>query len=124
MRTTILRAIALAGAMTAGAQASALDNAPPTFERLSTYETGLADIAAAASAGETAALKYGRLYVTNALAASVDIVSVLKPGQPKLLKRVDLSGYGPKVNSVDVSILDLVAVAVEGTKKTIRARSC
>jgi hypothetical protein len=118
MRTTFLRVTLLAGLVIGNAQPAAADSAPPSFERLSTYDTGLADVAAAASAGETAALKYGRLYVTNALDASVDIVSVLKPREPKLLKRVDLSSYGAKVNSVDVSILDLVAVAVEGVKKT------
>jgi len=89
----------------------------PSFDLLGTYTTGLADVAGETSAGETAALKYGRLYVTNALDVSLDIVNVLKPKEPRLFKRVYLSEYGSKVNSVDVSILNLVAVAVEGKDK-------
>ena len=89
----------------------------PSFDLLGSYTTGLADVAGETSAGETAALKYGRLYVTNALDVSLDIVNVLKPQEPRLFKRVYLNEYGSKVNSVDVSFLNLVAVAVEGKDK-------
>ena len=88
--------------------------AQPSFELLGRYTTGLADVAEEVTAGETAVLKHGRLYVTNADDISVDIVDVRNPKRPKLLKRVDLSAYGETVNSVDVSKLHLIAAAVDG----------
>ena len=94
-----------------------LDSSPafaqPSFELLGRYTTGLADVAAETTAGETAVLRHGRLYVTNATNASLDIVSALNPKAPKLIKRVDLSAFGDTVNSVDVSRFHLIAAAVD-----------
>jgi hypothetical protein len=70
------------------------------------------------SSAETAALQRDRLYVTNAMAAKLDVVDVADPEAPSLLRRVDLSAYGPAVQSVDVSASGLVAVAVRGAAKT------
>ena len=88
------------------------------FTLLGSYNTGLADIASEASAGETAALRDNRLYVTNALDVSLDIVDVSNPAAPVLIKRVDLSAYGAGVTSVDVSSKNLIAVAVIAPNKT------
>ena len=97
-------------------------SARPSFDLLGSYTTGLADVAGETSAGETAALEYGRLYVTNARDVSFDIFDALKSKEPRLFKRVDLRQYGSKVDSVDVSILNLVAVADEGKDTKVRTR--
>lgn len=82
---------------------------------LGTYRTNLPHLA---SSGETAALRNDRLYVTNAQDVSLDIVDVSSPAAPKLIRRVDLKPYGGGVNSVAVSSKNLVAVAVQGKRKT------
>jgi hypothetical protein len=71
-----------------------------------------------ASSGESAALKRDRLYVTNAAATALDVVDVSNPASPALIQRVDLTGYGSAIQSVDVSSNGLVAVAVAGPAKT------
>lgn len=82
---------------------------------LGRYATGIEGFE---SSGETAALQHDRLYVTSAGAAALDIVNVANPAAPELITRVDLSGYGPKIQSVAVSSKSLVAVAVQGLLKT------
>jgi len=82
---------------------------------LGRYATGIVGLE---SSGETAALEYDRLYVTSAAAAALDVVNVANPAAPELITRVDLSGYGPKIQSVAVSSKSLVAVAVQGALKT------
>lgn len=84
-------------------------------ELLGTYRTNLPQLS---SSGETAALRNDRLYVTNAQDVSLDIVDVSSPAAPKLIRRVDLKPYGGGVNSVAVSSKNLVAVAVQGRRKT------
>lgn len=88
------------------------------LEVLGSYDTGLADIAAGLTAGEVVAVRGDRMYVANASDVSVDIVDLEDPASPRRLKRVDLSRYGAGINSIDVSAHNLVAVALEGTKKT------
>jgi DNA-binding beta-propeller fold protein YncE len=102
-----------------GALAEAHDlERDPSFELLGRYDTGLANVGEEVTAGETAALFGGRLFVTNATDISLDIVDVRNPRAPKLRKRIDLSPYGGQVNSVAVSWWGLVAVAVEADDKT------
>lgn len=95
-------------------------HAQPTIslELIGRYTTGLAVIGAAVSSGETVALRGDKMYVTNALEVSVDIVDVSDPTSPQLLRRVDLNAYGSSANSVDVSAHNLIAVAVAAFKKT------
>ena len=95
--------------LAAGAQALSL-------EPLGRYDTGLA--AAGQTAGETAALRGDKLYVTNADDVSLDIVDVSNPAQPSLARRVSLAGYGASVTSVAVSSKNLIAVAVVAPRKT------
>jgi hypothetical protein len=82
---------------------------------LGRYETQLSDLE---SSGETAALKRNRLFVTSAQAVALDVVDVSNVAAPRLMTRVDLSSYGPSIQSVDVSSRGLVAVAVAAAKKT------
>lgn len=100
----------------AGAQALSL-------EPLGRYDTGLIQ-AGQGTAGETAALRGDRLYVTNADDVSLDIVDVSNPAQPYLLRRVPLAAYGGSVTSVAVSSKNLIAVAVAAVTKPIRAAWC
>ena len=86
-----------------------------TAEHVGRYSTALTGLE---SSGETAALRKDRLYVTSAEAAVLDVVDVSNPAAPVLLQRVDLSVFGPAVQSVDVSSRGLVAVAVSGAAKT------
>lgn len=107
-------------AILAGLIASMMASIAPSamaveFELLGTYRTRLAHLE---SSGETAALRNDRLYVTNAQDVSLDIVDVSSPSAPKLIRRVDLKPYGSGVTSVAVSSKNLVAVAVQGRRKT------
>lgn len=95
--------------LAAGAQALSL-------QPLGRYETGLA--VGGRTAGETAALRAEKLYVTNADDVSLDIVDVSNPAQPALLRRVSLAEYGSSVTSVAVSSKNLIAVAVVAPRKT------
>lgn len=85
---------------------------------LGTYVSGLADPAQEITSAETAALRGGLMYVTNATDVSLDIVLVAYPRCPVRLRRVDLRGYGASVTSVDVSRHNLIAVAVDAFRKT------
>lgn len=86
--------------------------ADPTFELIGSYRTGLADPAGGATSGEVAHFADGRLYVTNATDASVDIVDARNPAAPRLLHRIDLSAYGETVTSVAAG-RNQIAAAVE-----------
>jgi hypothetical protein len=82
---------------------------------LGRYASGLEGLE---SSAETVAVSRDRMFVTNAEAAALDIVDISSPESPVLLERVDLTGYGPAIQSVDVSSKGLVAVAVSGARKT------
>ena len=90
---------------------------------LGSYVTGLASGDGHTTAGEVVAVRGERMYVVNATDVSLDIVDIADPASPRLLKRVDLSGYGAGINSVDVSAHNLIAVALEPEDKTDPARS-
>jgi len=84
---------------------------------LGRYITGLADPAEEVSSGEVVAFENGRMYVTNATAARLDIVNVSKQGIPSLFKSVDLSGYGADLTSVAVKN-GIVAASLSNDVKT------
>ena len=86
--------------------------AAPVLTLLGTYATGLADVANEVASGEVAAMRGGRLYVSNATDISVDIVDVSDPTAPVRLKRIDLSDFGDEVTSVAAGP-GLVAAAVD-----------
>ncbi|HMN99933.1 MAG TPA: choice-of-anchor I family protein [Miltoncostaeaceae bacterium] len=115
----VLACVAAAtAAVGSGVVVATAGSAPPPrpigLTPVGTYDTGLADGSGSVTAGETAALSKGRMYVTNSTGSTLDVVDVSDPAAPALLRRVPLPG-GP--NSVDVHG-DLVAVAVEASPKT------
>jgi 2',3'-cyclic-nucleotide 2'-phosphodiesterase (5'-nucleotidase family) len=58
-----------------------------------------------------------RMFVTNSVNNSLDIVDIRNPANPTLIRRIDLSQYGAGPNSV-AARNNLVAVAVESSPKT------
>ncbi|GJM10651.1 MAG: alkaline phosphatase [Lysobacteraceae bacterium] len=86
-----------------------------TLQAIGSYQTGRFDEAAQEISAYDP-LTY-RLYVTNADANTLDIVSIRNPRFPSLLQSIDLSVYGGGPNSVAVSRGN-VAVAVEADNKT------
>lgn len=87
--------------------------AAPQFkvEYLDTFETGRFDEAAAEIAAYDPASK--RLFVTNADANTMDILDLSDPRDLKRIAQIDVGGG---INSVDVSIHSVVAVAVQADK--------
>lgn len=81
---------------------------------LGTYSSGVFDEAAA----EVVAFdeKNDQLFITNADANSLDVLSIANPSQPTFLKTIDLSPYGGGPNSVAV-FNNIVVVAVEANDK-------
>lgn len=82
------------------------------FAPLGTYATGLG-----AGSAETVAFSRMRMFVTNTVNNSLDIVDIRNPANPTLISRIDLSQYGAGPNSV-AARNNLVAVAVESSPKT------
>jgi 2',3'-cyclic-nucleotide 2'-phosphodiesterase/3'-nucleotidase/5'-nucleotidase len=58
-----------------------------------------------------------RLFIVNALSATVDIVDISNPVTPTLVNTIDATSFGASVNSVDV-YNGLVALAVESDPNT------
>lgn len=79
-----------------------------------TYESGVFDEGAAEIAAYDAYKKL--LFVTNANANTIDVLSIRRVRNPKLKFTIDLSPYGDGVNSVAVKD-GVVAVAVEADPK-------
>lgn len=115
MKRQILSA-AIALALCGAAQSASVNTLG--LEVLGSYVTGLASGDGHTTAGEVVAVRGERMYVVNATDVSLDIVDIADPASPRLLKRVDLSGYGAGINSVDVSAHNLIAVALEPEDKT------
>jgi Esterase-like activity of phytase len=57
------------------------------------------------------------LFVVNARAATVDVLSIRDPSQPEKIGQIDVTSFGAVANSVAVHE-GLIAVAVENTNKT------
>lgn len=89
-------AVVLPGAAFAqGLPALDLDLVP-----LGTYESGLFDESAAEIVAHDPNTQ--RLFVVNAFANTIDIVSIADPSNPTLVSTVDMSVYGGGLNSIDV----------------------
>jgi 2',3'-cyclic-nucleotide 2'-phosphodiesterase / 3'-nucleotidase / 5'-nucleotidase len=58
-----------------------------------------------------------RLFVVNALAATVDVLDIRKPTKPKLITSIDFTAVGGVANSVAVHD-GIIAVAIESIPKT------
>ena len=76
-----------------------------------TYDSGVAF----ESAAEIVAFDpvTDRAFVVNAQAAAIDVLDLSNPENPRRVNTLDVSAYGPAVNSLDV-FRGLLAVAVEG----------
>ena len=86
-----------------------------TLNMLGRYATGSFDEGAQEIAAYSAADQ--RLFVTNAEANTVDVVSIADPASPTLEMSIDMSAYGDGVNSVAVHG-GVLAVAVEADPST------
>jgi hypothetical protein len=112
-----MRALLGAGAITAGALvgAGAAIAAPghPEFGPIGSYRADI-PLGEDQTAAETFAISGGRMYVTNAVNRTLDVVDVTDPTAPVRLDRIALLAAP---NSVDAAG-DLVAVALDADPKT------
>ena len=111
------RPLAIAAAinlLTAGT-ALAGGTSPIELVPVGTYETGVFDDGAA----EISAYVNGtrRLFVTNAAAGTVDVLTIQDPTTPALWRSVDISPFGAGANSVAVAD-GVLAIAVEAEVAT------
>ncbi len=103
--------IALAAAAAAAAPAAAQVTG---LERIGRFDGGLGETAAEISAFDPVSR---RLFVVNAVAATVDVVDLTDPAAPAAVTSIDVTGFGAVANSVDVAN-GLVAVAIQAEVKT------
>lgn len=89
-------------------------SAQVTLERIGRYDTGVTLESAAEILGYDAGTQ--RVFVTNASANAIDVLSIADPTEPTLAFSIDLKPFGGGVNSVAVKD-GLVAVAVEAAVK-------
>lgn len=82
------------------ASVTAFRRMPPALSKIGTYSTGEYDKSAAEIVAYDPATL--RLFLVNALAAEVQVLSIADPASPTLIGKIDLSGYGTQVNSVAV----------------------
>ena len=86
---------------------------------IGTYESGIFDEGAAEIVAHDPASQ--RLYVVNAKAAALDVLSISDPANPTKVGETSLLPFGGVANSVAVRE-GLVAVAVESVPKTMPGR--
>lgn len=84
------------------------------LEQIGTYASGVYDEGAAEIVDYDH--KTQRLFVVNAQAATIDVLDLRRPNNPRLLFTIDVTPYGAGVNSVSVDD-GVVAVAVEDAVK-------
>ncbi|HEY6126481.1 MAG TPA: hypothetical protein VIV63_17640, partial [Steroidobacteraceae bacterium] len=106
------RFIAVAVVATCVAAPAAADS-PLGLNVLGTYSTGLGEASSEIAAYDK---QSRRVFVTNAVSRSVDIVDVSTPAAPVRIERIDVSALGTP-NSVSIKN-GLVAVAIEAPVKT------
>jgi hypothetical protein len=92
---------------------AAADTSPPKLGVLGTYSTGLGEASSEIAAYDK---QSRRVFVTNAVSRTVDIVDVSTPSAPARIERIDVSALGTP-NSVAIKD-GLVAVAIEAPLKT------
>jgi 2',3'-cyclic-nucleotide 2'-phosphodiesterase / 3'-nucleotidase / 5'-nucleotidase len=86
-----------------------------SIQPIGTFTTGAFDEGAAEIVSYDAASE--RLFIVNALSATVDIVDISDPTTPTLVDTIDATSFGASVNSVDVHN-GLVALVVESDPTT------
>ena len=100
--------LAVAGKAVAGQKSISL-------ELLGTYASGIFDAGGAEIVAHDP--KTQRLFVVNAQAATVDVLSIRKTSRPKRIGQINVTPFGAVANSVAVHD-GLIAVAVENSEKT------
>lgn len=110
----LIRSLALSVSLALLHNSATADTPTMTLSPLGTYSTGIFDDGAAEIIAHDA--NHQRLFVVNAAAAEVDVLSIANPSQPSKVTSLNLSSIGGGVNSVAVSA-NLVAIAVEADNK-------
>lgn len=118
-QTMIAGLVALAAGSASAAGVISSDNNRIELTPLGSYESGILDESAAEITAYDRRSK--RLFVTNAYANSLDVLSIVNPRHPRKVTSIDLSTYGAGPNSVAVS-RGIVAVAVEDDVKQDNGR--
>lgn len=90
-------------------------NSAISIQPLGSFTTGAFDEGAAEIVSYDPASE--RLFIVNALSATVDIVDISNPATPTLVNTIDATSFGASVNSVDVHN-GVVALAVESDPNT------
>jgi hypothetical protein len=103
--------ILLAGTPTASADHRSISLTP-----IGTYASGIFDAGGAEIVAHDPRTQ--RLFVVNAKAATVDLLSIGNPSRPRNVGQIDVKPFGAVANSVAVHD-GLIAVAVENAEKTM-----
>lgn len=86
---------------------------------IGTYASGVFDLSAAEIVAHDPATQ--RLFVINAQAAAVDVLSIANPASPIKVGTISVASYGAVANSVAVRA-GIIAVAVESNPKTANGK--
>ncbi len=86
---------------------------------LASYSTGIYNASGAEIVAHDPATQ--RVFLVNAVASQVRVLSIANPASPQLLGTIDMSSYGAQVNSVAVKN-GLVAVAVADANPTLAGK--
>ena len=102
-----------APAAASSSQSAPTERGPLELRVLGTYSTGLGEASSEIAAYDK---QSRRVFVTNAVSRSVDIVDVSNPAAPIRIERIDVTALGTP-NSVAIKD-GLVAIAIEASVKT------
>jgi hypothetical protein len=114
---TAAMGLAFGTALSTNVQAGSYDNFSLSMEFIGQYQSGVFDDGAAEIVAHDA--RNQRVFVTNAAAATVDVLDIHDPENPEKTKdigEIDVSNLGAGVNSVAV-YKNIVAVAIESDPK-------
>ncbi|HVJ56657.1 MAG TPA: hypothetical protein VM574_02380 [Terrimicrobiaceae bacterium] len=99
----------------AGGKATIANEKSISLTPIGTYASGIFDAGGAEIVAHDARTQ--RLFVVNAQAATVDVLSIRDPSQPEKIGQIDVTSFGAVANSVAVHE-GVIAVAVENAEKT------
>ena len=99
----------------AGVKATIANEKSISLTPIGTYASGIFDAGGAEIVAHDARTQ--RLFVVNAQAATVDVLSIRDPSQPEKIGQIDVTSFGAVANSVAVHE-GVIAVAVENAEKT------
>ena len=99
----------------AGGKATIANEKSISLTPIGTYASGIFDAGGAEIVAHDARTQ--RLFVVNAQAATVDVLSIRDPSQPEKIGQIDVTSFGAVANSLAVHE-GVIAVAVENAEKT------